>query len=136
MSYKIRARHVIINNATDFFRCCKQDYETPTAAEGTCQHYRFVFQFLRPSDIQRFQDCDLDSAIPGTRTIYSVRNTPQPLQLKIRKIPCVCPPCIKDNGEICWNINYADAWKLVELKPVCGENKRKHMKRKHPKKLC
>ena len=133
MTYKIKTRHVIIMNANDFFRCCKEEYETPPVPEGTCQHYRIVFQFLHPSDIRRYHDCDLDSGIPGTRSIYSVRNTPHPLKLKVRNIPCLCRACILDNGDKCDNYHYTDAWREVELKPVKGDNRRKHLKRKHPK---
>ena len=132
MTYKIKARHVIITNAHDFFRCCKEEYETPPA-DGNCQHYRVAFQYLRPSDIRRHQDCDLDKHIEGTREIYCVRNTPLPLKLKVRKVPCLCPPCISENGEMCENAPFTDPWREVDLIPVKGENKRKHQKRKHPK---
>ena len=29
MTHKIKSRHVIISSASDFFRCCKDEYETP-----------------------------------------------------------------------------------------------------------
>ena len=133
MTYKIKTQHVIIMNANDFFRCCKEEYETPPVPEGTCQHYRIMFQFLRPSDIRRYHDCDLDSGIQGTRSIYSVHNTPHPLKLKVHNIPCLCRACIFDNGNKCDNYHYTDVWREVEIKPVKGDNRRKHLKRKHPK---
>ena len=132
MSYKIRSRHVIITNARDFFTCCRDEYET-VPNEGQCQHYRVKFQYLNPSDIRRHQDCDLDSAVEGTRSFFSVRNTPHPLKLKVKKVPCLCNSCLMDNGNYCENMQYSDPWREVELKPKKGENKKKHMKRKHPK---
>ena len=51
MSYKIKTRKVIVTNARDFFRYCKSKYETLEAEHGNCQHYKVVFQYLRPSDI-------------------------------------------------------------------------------------
>ena len=110
MSYKIKAHHFVITDANDFFRCCKEEYETPPASPGTCQHYRVVFQFLWPSDVRRHHDCDLDQAVAGTRSMYSIRNTPEPLKLKVRHTPCLCQPCIADNGENCRNSLYTDPW--------------------------
>ena len=132
MTYRIKSRKVIINNAHDFFRSCKDDYETPTPAEGTCQHYRVIFQFLHPSQIRRHQDCDLDEAVTGTQNIYSVRNISEPLSLKICNVPCLCMACISGNGEVCANAQFTDDWRNVQLKPVKGDNKWKH-KKKHPK---
>ena len=117
MSRQIISRNAIIENADDFFRYCKEEYETKPAPEGTCQHDRVIFQFLRPSDIRRHQDCTLEKAIPGTMSIYSVRNTPNPLELKVRNIPCLCPPCIQDNGLPCENSLYTDPWRKVQLIP-------------------
>ena len=133
MMHKIKSRHVIINSAHDFFRCCKEQYETQPVPDGHCQHYRVVFQFLRPSDIRRHQDCDLDQAVTGTCSIYSMRNTEHPLKLKVRHVPCVCPPCILDNGEVCHNSSHTDPWREVDLIPCKNDNRRKHEKRKHPK---
>ena len=133
MTHKIKTRQVVINNAVDFYRYCKAEYETAAPEEGKCQHYRVVFQFLRPSDIRRHHDCDLDKAVDGTRSIYSVRNTEQPLKLKVQNTPCLCPPCILEDGRDCLNKLYADQWREVELIPVKGDNKRKHMKRKDPR---
>ena len=125
MSHKIKSRQVIIMNANDFFRCCKKDYETPQVPQGTCQHYRVVFQYLHPSDICRHHDCDLDGPVEGTRSIYSVRNTEYPLTLKIRSVPCLCPSCILENGQECENSHYTKPWKEVILVPVKGDNKKK-----------
>ena len=52
MSYKVKTRSVIVTNASDFYRCCKKEYEMPPPENGKCQHYRVVFQFLKPSDIR------------------------------------------------------------------------------------
>ena len=38
MTYRIKAHHVVISNATDFYRCCCEDYQTPEPAPGECQH--------------------------------------------------------------------------------------------------
>ena len=128
MSHKIKSRQVIVNDAHDFYRCCKEEYET-NVQNGQCQHYRVKFQYLRPSDIRRHHDCDLDNAIPGTHNIYSVWNTDQPLQLKVRNVPCLCLLCILDDGQECVNNMYTDKWRQVV--PVKGDSKKKHMKRKH-----
>ena len=133
MTYKIKTRQFIITSANDFFRCCQQEYETGIPEPGTCQHYRVVFQFLRPSDIRRHQDCDLDRGIEGTCHMYSVKNTVNPLELKVRNTPCLCPACITENGQACENAMYSDEWRDVQLKPVRGKSKKTHMKRKHPK---
>ena len=73
----------------------------------------------------------MDKAVPKTQEIYCVRNTSQPLQLKVRVIPCLCPPCITDEGE-CKNSDYTNPWRVVNLIPEKGANKRKYDKRKHP----
>ena len=40
MTYRIKTRSVIITNANDFYRSCKEDYEMPEPIdEHTCQHY-------------------------------------------------------------------------------------------------
>ena len=132
MTHKIKSRQVIINNATDFFRYCKAEYEMPEVQPGMCQHYRVIFQFLQPSDIRRHQDCTLDEAITGTRSIYSVRNTPEVLKLQVCNIPCLCLSCTSGNGTVCENSNYADVWREVDLVPVKGQNKSKYRKRKTP----
>ena len=72
-------------------------------------------------------------AVPGTQSIYSVHNTRHPLKLKICSTPCLCHPCLLDNGEECLNALYTDPWTEVDLKPVKGKNLRKHMKRKDPR---
>ena len=64
--------------------------------------------------------------------MYSVQNTSHPLKLKVHNTACLCTPCITENGEICENSLYADPWKEVQLIPVKGESKKKHMKCKHP----
>ena len=124
---------MIVTNAKDFFRCCKDNYETALPEDGTCQHYRVFFQYLRPSDIRRHHDCNLDEAIPGTRSIYSIKNTLHPLKLKIRSVPCLCNACLLENGEECKNSHYTDAWQEVDLLPAKGDSSKKHFKQKHPK---
>ena len=128
ITYRIKARHVIINDTNDFFRYCKAEYETAEVDPSCCQHYKVAFQYLRLSDICRHQDCDLDKAVPGTRNIYSVRNTPHPLKLKVCNVPCLCKQCLLNNGDICKNLHYANAWREVNLIPVKGQSKCKHMK--------
>ena len=133
MTFKIKSRQFIVNNAHEFYRCCKDEYETPEPEHpGTCQHYRVVFQFLNPSDIRRHHDCDLDKAVTGTRSIFSVRNTAEPLKLKIRNVPCLCRACIQDDGQKCENYRFTDEWREVDLIPLKGQSKNTHMKRKHP----
>ena len=51
MTFKIKSRHVVINSANDFYRCCQEEYETNPVPDGQCQHYRVKFQFLKPRDI-------------------------------------------------------------------------------------
>ena len=74
----------------------------------------------------------MDSAIPGTCSIFSIRNTPDPLKLKIRNILCLCKACILDNGQKCDNYHYADSWREVDLLPFKGKSKRSYKKCKHP----
>ena len=81
MSHKIKARHFVVKSAYDFFKFCREFYQTPEV-KGSCQHYRMEFEFIRPSDIRRHQDSDLDKAVEKTHEIYSVRNTPDALTLK------------------------------------------------------
>ena len=133
MTHKIKSRQVIITSAHDFFRFCQTDYETPPAPAGTYQHYRVMFQYLRPSDVHRHQDCNLDQAVPGTMKIYSVRNTEYPFKLKLRSVPCLCSSCVLENGDPCNNSSYTDNWQNVDLIPVKGDRKPKHQKCKHPK---
>ena len=73
----------------------------------------------------------MDKAVEKTHDIYSVRNTTEPLTLKARHVPCLCLPCITENGE-CLNQSHTDPWKLVHLKPEKGANLRKYQKRKRP----
>ena len=75
----------------------------------------------------------MDEAVPGTRKLISVRSTEHPLKLKVCNVPCLCQACILDNDEECANSSYTDAWKEVNLIPVKGDSKKKHMKRKHLK---
>ena len=128
MSHNIKSRNVEVKDASDFFRFCRDEYQTEHRP-GTCQHYQVYFQYLEPKHIRRHQDCDLDKAIPGTRSVYSVRNTPDPLKLKIRNVPCLCPACILDDGSRCINSAHADPWKEVQLKPKA---KTKFTKKRHP----
>ena len=114
----------------DFFKYCREHYQTPVKTE-CCQHYRVEFQFIRPCDIRRHQDSNLDEAFPQTHQIYSVRKTAEPLTLKVRHVPCLCPPCITEEGE-CLNSSHTDDWKVVNLIPKRGANLQKYMKRKRP----
>ena len=126
MSYKIKARHFIVKSAYDFYKFCREYYKTPVL-QGCCQHYRVHFEFIQPCDVRRHQDSDLDKAVENTQKLYSVCNTDEPLQLKVRSVPCLCPPCIQDNGP-CENSAQTDPWKLVTLIPSKGSNKNKYKK--------
>ena len=130
MAYKIRARHFVVTSAFDFYKHCREHYQTVTL-KGCCQHYKVEFEFIRPCDIHRHQDSDLDEAVAGMHKIYSVWNTPHPLQLKVRHVPCLCGPCISEQGE-CVNSSHTDAWRLVNLVPEKGANLRKYGKRQRP----
>ena len=131
MSYQIKSRKFVVKDAQDFLRYCKEFYQTPRL-DDCCQHYQVEFQFIRPSDIRRHQDADLDEAVHGTHDLYSVRNTAEPLTLKVHSVPCLCLPCIEDNGEECLNSAHTDPWRLVNLIPSRGANLRKYQKRKRP----
>ena len=130
MSYHIKTRKFVVTDAQAFYRYCREYYQTIQVPD-TCQHYRVEFEFMRPSDIRRHQDCDLDQAVPKTQEIYSVHNTDQPLQLKVRAVPCLCPNCVNETGE-CENSDHTDPWRLVNLIPERGANKKKYQKRKRP----
>ena len=130
MTYNIRTRHFVVKNAQDFFKFCREYYQTPVLHD-CCQHYRVEFEFVRPCDIRRSQDCDLDKPVDKTHDIYSVRNTIEPLQLKVRNVPCLCPPCISEEGD-CWNKEHTDPWRVVTLIQEKGANKKKYEKRKRP----
>ena len=110
MSYKIKARHFIVKNGRDFYRFCREFYQTQPKNDGSCQHYRIMFEFIRPSDVKRHHDCDLETAVEGTHDLYSVCNTIEPLKLKVRSVPCLCPPCLKDDGQTCLNKHFTDPW--------------------------
>ena len=127
MTYNIHTQHFVVKNAHDFFNFCRNYYETPEVND-CCQHYRVQFEFIRPSHIRRSQDCDLDKAVDGTQSIYSMRNTPHPLELKVRHVPCLCRLCIVEQGTCC-NAEHADPWRRVDLKPQRGANMRKYQKR-------
>ena len=129
MTYNIRTHKFVVTNAHDFYRYCKDHYKTPEV--HGCQHYRVQFQFLHPSDVRRHQDCDLDQVVENTHKIYSVRNTSQPLQLKVHAVPCLCNSCITEIGD-CLNADHTDAWKVIDLVPANGSNLRKYQKKKHP----
>ena len=131
MSYKIKVHHFIVKNAYDFYKFCREFYETPILQGHYCQHYRVHFEFIRPCDVRRHQDSDLDKAVEHTQKLYSVRNTNLPLQLRVRSVPCLCSACIHETGR-CENYRHTDPWKLVELKPSKGANKNKYKKRPHP----
>ena len=88
---------------------CREYYETPIL-QGCCQHYRVHFEFIRPSNVRRHQDSDLDKAVENTQKLYSVRNTDEPLQLRVRSVPSICTPCILNIGT-CENSSHTDAWK-------------------------
>ena len=128
VSTQIKTRNAEISTPERFFRLCKEKYEK-IPKNGECLHYRVVFQYLKPSQMRRHHDCDLERAIEGTRQLYSVKNTPDPLKLKIRNVPCICPPCIKDNGEKCFNYHHVDDWREVE---ICPKNRRAFKKKPKP----
>ena len=47
MTYNIRTRHFVVKNAQDFFKFCREHYQTPPVDnENCCQHYRVEFQFV------------------------------------------------------------------------------------------
>ena len=73
----------------------------------------------------------MDHAVPQTQKLYSVHNTPEPLQLKVRAVPCLCPVCITEEGD-CENSEHTDPWKVVDLVPEKGANLRKYQKKKRP----
>ena len=126
MSYKIKCHQFIVKDAFDFYKHCREHYQTPVMPENSCQHYRIQFQFIRPSVVNRHHDCDLDQPIPNTHDYYSICNTPEPLKLKVRKVPYLCPPCIKNDITECFNSSYTDDWRTVHLIP----------KKKQPQKVC
>ena len=130
MTFKIKAQHFVVKSAFDFYRFCREFYQT-NIRPGCCQHYRVEFEFVRPCDVRRHQDSDLDKAVEHTHKIYSVRNTPEPLQLKVRSVPCLCPPCVSQIGT-CLNSTHTDPWKLVKLIPVKGSTLNKYKKRQRP----
>ena len=111
------------------YNYCRNEYQTPEPAKGHCQHYQVVFEFLCPCDIRRHQDCDLKDAVVGTSKIFSGKNTPAPLTLKVCEVLCLCDPCITGKGQCC-NSEHADPWRLVELIPAKGDNPKKHDKHK------
>ena len=128
MMDNIKSGHFVVRDAKEFYNCCKAEYETKDMHPCRSKHRRVVFQYVSPSDISRHYDCNVNT-VKGTLKFFSVRNTSQPLELLSREIPCVCPPCIGNNG-ICLNNSFTDAWKLEKLEPIRGENVRKHQKRK------
>ena len=54
------------------------------------------------------------------------------MTLKVRHVPCLCPPCIRDDGSECLNAEFTDPWRTVKLIPEKGANLRKYQKRKKP----
>ena len=121
---QVKTRNAEISTPEQFFRLCKEKYEK-APIPGQCLHYRVVFQYLKPAQMRRHQDCDLQHAIEGTRQVYSVKNTSDPLKIKIRNVPCICHACIQDNGEKCENYEYADEWREVQLVPKNPHNFKK-----------
>ena len=113
MTYNIKTGNAVISNAYDFFLFCRNKYREPK--EGICDHNPVEFQYLTAQDIGRNNDIDLEKSIPGTRSIYSVKNTPDPQILKIRNIACLCTACVKDNGNRCKNYRHVDPWREVKL---------------------
>ena len=87
----IKTRTAEIRNAREFFRFCKEKYEK-APQPGQCHHYRVVFQFLEQHHMRRHHDCDLEKAVEGTRSAYSVRNTLDPLRIKMRKVRAYALP--------------------------------------------
>ena len=108
--YNIRNRHFVVKNAHDFFKFCRQYYQTPPL--WTMIAASTIVSNLSSSDHAILDEArtDLDKAVEGMHDIYSVRNTSQPLELKVRHVPCLCPPCITENGEICHNHAQTDPW--------------------------
>ena len=123
MTYKIKTKNAQITNAYDFFVYCRDNYKSATPA-GVCDHNPVKFQYLTPQDIRRHQDIDLQRSIPGTRSIFSVKNTDDPLVLKFRNVACLCPSCVYETGERCLNYQHTDAWRPVTLEPKTSIKKR------------
>ena len=84
MTKQVKTQKVILNSAYDFFIHCRDNYcKRTTAKEDACEHYKVVFQYLTPSDIKRHQNCNLEKAVQGTQSFFSIRNTSEPLKLKV-----------------------------------------------------
>ena len=130
MSFNIKTKNVQVTHARDFFRFCKDKYRPRQGNSSECDHNPVEFQYFDAKDIRRHQDCDLDKSVPGTISLYSVRNTPNPMVLKVRNVPCLCEPCIKDNGDICLNYKHTDPWREVKL-----QTKKKLTKKADPRRF-
>ena len=128
MTNEVKTCKVTLNCAKDFYEHAKNNYPAAKEQQG-CQHYKVVFQYIPSSDVRRRHDCDLHSAVKGTRKLYSVRNTTQPLSLLVRNVPCLCPPCIKNEG-VCLNGHITDNWREEKLQPANKSSM--HDKRPHP----
>ena len=131
MSYKIKSRQFMVKSAYDFYKFCREYYQTPVMPH-CCQHYRVEFDFMCPCHVRRHQDSDLDKPVEHTHQIYSVCNTPEPLKLKVRSVPCLCPSCLSHDGNECLNSMQTDPWQTVNLIPAKGASMMKYQKRKHP----
>ena len=51
--------------------------------------------------------------------------------MKVRNVPCLCPPCISEQG-CCYNHAHVDDWRTIKLIPQKGANLKKYKKRKQP----
>ena len=131
MTYKIKAHHFVVKSAFDFYIFSREFYQI-LILKGCCQHYHVHFEFIRPCDVRCHQDSDLDRAVENTQKLYSVHNTEEPLQLKVRSVPCLCPSCIRDDGRKCENAAQTDPWRIVTLIPPKGANKNKYKKWPRP----
>ena len=110
MSFKIKSRQFVIKSAYYFYKFCREQYQMQILQGPCCQHYRVEFKFVCPCDVKRHQDSELDQAVEHMHQIYSVRNTPEALKLKVRSVPCLCPPCLAHDGAQCLNYMHTDPW--------------------------
>ena len=136
IDYNVRCKQFVVSTAEEFLQVCQDNYvlKTTHRTENCPLDHVFIkFDFLYPRDIRRKQDCDLEQGIPGTRSFYMVKNTPNMLELKVKHVPCVCRGCLFDDGP-CINEEFSDPWQVVKLEPVKGESTTKHEKQRDPRK--
>ena len=99
ITFKIKSRQFVIKCTYNFYKFCREHYQTKILQGNCSQHYRVEFEFVCPCDVRRHQDSNLDKAVEHTHQIYSVHNMSEPLKLKVRSVPCLCPPCISETGK-------------------------------------